>query len=77
MFLGNLEKMIAHYQQEVIQARERMNLFQDVLMDKNIEVKKYEKIREKEFARYQEMQKLDEKNNMDDISIQLFLGKEK
>ena len=46
-------------------------------MDKNIEVKKYEKIREKEFARYQEMQKLDEKNNMDDISIQLFLGKEK
>ena len=77
MFMDNLEKMIAHYQQEVIQARERMNLFQEVLMDKNIEVKKYEKIREKEFARYQEMEKLDEKNNMDDISIQLFLSKEK
>lgn len=75
-FMDNLEKMITHYQHEVIAARERMNTLQSILIDKNIEVKKYEKIREKDFAKYQEMVKMIEKNQMDDVSIQTFLSKE-
>ncbi|MGM9927515.1 MAG: flagellar export protein FliJ [Bacillus sp. (in: firmicutes)] len=74
-FMDNLEQMISHYQQEVMFAREKMNKWQHVLIEKNIEVKKYEKIREKEYDKFSEQYKLFEKNQMDDISIQTYLSK--
>lgn len=73
-FIGNLEKTIQHYQKMVINARNRMNLHQEKLMEKNIEVKKYEKIREKDLGLFLKELKATESKQMDDISIQQFIS---
>lgn len=75
LFMGNLEKVIAQCQQDVIKARQHMNLQQDILKEKNIEVKKYEKIKEKDFEKFLDVIKLAESKQMDEISIQQFLSK--
>ena len=74
-FIGNLEKTIHHYQKMVMNARNRMNLYQEKLMDKNIEVKKFEKIREKDFEHFTADLKIIESKQMDDISIQHFMNR--
>jgi flagellar FliJ protein len=76
VFLDNLEKIIEHYQKEVIQARNKLNLFQNILHEKNMEVKKYEKIQEKDFNKFLEIIKINENKQMDEISIQQFISKE-
>jgi len=68
--------MIEHYQKMVINARNRMLLFQEKLLEKNIEVKKYEKIREKDYLKYTEDIKVIEGRQMDDISIQMYMNRE-
>jgi len=75
-FLENVERTIAHYQQQVILARQRMEAYQTVLIERNIEVQKYEKIKEKQFERYMEASKIEESIQMNDISIQTFISKE-
>ena len=77
VFLENVERTIAHCQQQVMVARQRMEAYQTVLIERNIEVKKYEKIKEKQFERYVEASKVEESIQMNDISIQTFLSKEK
>ena len=76
VFLDNVEKTIAHCQQQVIVARQRMEAYQAVLIERNIEVKKYVKIKEKQFERFVEAGKAQESIQMDDISIQTFISKE-
>lgn len=75
-FIGNMEKTIEYYQRMVINARNRMNLHQDKLMEKNIEVKKYEKIREKDFEQFKREFNAHENKEMDDISIQHYVHRE-
>lgn len=75
LFMGNLEKIIAQCQQDVIKARQQMNLQQEILKEKNIEVKKYEKIKEKDFEKFLDVIKVAENKQMDEISIQQFLSK--
>lgn len=75
-FLENVERTIAHCQQQVILARQRMEAYQTVLIERNIEVQKYEKIKEKQFERYMEASKIEESIQMNDISIQTFISKE-
>ncbi len=75
LFMDNLEKLIDQCQKEVVQARYQMNLQQERLKDKNIELKKYEKIKEKDFQKYLEIVKVAENKQMDEISIQQFLSK--
>lgn len=75
LFMGNLEKLIEQCQKDVIEARYRMNLQQERLKEKNIEVKKYEKIKEKDFQKFLEVVKETENKQMDEISIQQFLSK--
>ncbi|MGG5252948.1 flagellar export protein FliJ [Neobacillus sp. SM06] len=74
-FIGNLQKSIDFYQKMVMNARARMNLFQEKLMEKNVEVKKYERIREKDFLHYQEEEKFAEGRQMDEISIQQYMNR--
>ncbi|XJZ28499.1 flagellar export protein FliJ [Bacillota bacterium Lsc_1132] len=74
-FIGNLQKSIEFYQKMVMNARTRMNLIQEKLMEKNVEVKKYEKIKEKDFLQYQEKAKLEEGRQMDNISIQQYMNR--
>jgi flagellar protein FliJ len=74
-FVGNLEKSINHFQKMVMNTRSQMNYFQERLMEKNIEVKKYEKIKEKSKDLFYEEQKQLEDRQMDDISIQHFVNR--
>lgn len=75
LFLGNLDKTIDYYQKMVINTRKQMSFFQEKLMEKNIEVKKYEKIKEKDFHHFREEIKYTEGKQMDDISIQQFMNR--
>lgn len=74
-FIENHEKTIEHYQKMVINARNRMNLYREKLMDKNVEVKKFEKIREKDMENFLNELKAQEAKEMDDISIQHFINR--
>ncbi|MFJ7638592.1 flagellar export protein FliJ [Peribacillus sp. NPDC097225] len=75
LFMDNLEKLISISQEEVIEARYEMNVLQDVLMERNIEVKKYEKMKENDFHKFLDIIKEDENRQMDEISIRQFLSK--
>ncbi|OIK15283.1 flagellar export protein FliJ [Bacillus sp. MUM 13] len=75
-FMDNLEKLIEHSQLQVLQARERMIRQQESLMQKNMEVKKYEKMKETDFIRFLDIIKADENKNMDEISIRQFMNKD-
>lgn len=75
-FIHNLEKTINYYQKLVINARNHMNFYQEKLMEKNIEVKKYEKMKEKDLTNFTENMKHLEGKQMDDISIQHFMNRE-
>ncbi|MEK3645264.1 flagellar export protein FliJ [Aeribacillus sp. FSL M8-0235] len=68
-FVQNLERTIEHYQQLVIYSRNAMNEKQSILMQKHIEVKQYEKIKEKDYKKFMEIRKREEGKMMDEISI--------
>ncbi|MBO1510411.1 flagellar export protein FliJ [Metabacillus bambusae] len=72
-FVNNLEKTISHYQKLVLMTRSRMNEKQVKLMKHNIEVKKYEKLKEKQQEDYQIGMKYVENKYMDDLSIQTYM----
>ena len=44
-----MEKTIEDVQQKVIQARSKMNWHEQKLLEKNLEVRKFEKMKEKDF----------------------------
>ena len=75
-FIGNLEKSIAHYQKVVMNARSIMNFQQVQLMEKNQEVKKYEKIKEKDHLQFLADEKYAESRMMDEVSIQQYMNRE-
>ncbi|MET1178019.1 flagellar export protein FliJ [Peribacillus simplex] len=75
LFMDNLEKLLGHCQQEVIEARYKMNNQRDILMERNIEVKKYEKMKENGSLKFLDVIKEAENKQMDEISIRQFLSK--
>ncbi|WP_350302001.1 flagellar export protein FliJ [Peribacillus frigoritolerans] len=75
LFMDNLEKLLNHCQHEVIEARYKMNIQRDILMERNIEVKKYEKMKENDFLKFLDVIKEAENKQMDEISIRQFLSK--
>lgn len=46
-FISSLEKRIAVVQQQVVQARSKMNWYENKLLEKTLEVRKFEKMKEK------------------------------
>jgi flagellar protein FliJ len=74
-FIVNLQKSIDYYQKMVLNARNRMNFYQEKLTEMNIEVKKYEKMKQKDFHMYNEELKQIEGRLMDDISIQQYMNR--
>ncbi|MEH7385731.1 flagellar export protein FliJ [Bacillus sp. JJ1521] len=74
-FITGLEKTIMYYQHLVIKARNKMQQLQVLLTEKNIEVKKYEVMQEKDFAIYEGQLKMLEGQMMDEISIQQYMSK--
>lgn len=74
-FLPLLDKSIAEWQVQVAKARKFMELKQQLLLEKNIEVKKYEIIKEKAWVAYSQLEKAEENKLMDEISIQQYMNR--
>lgn len=72
-FVTNIEKTISHYQNLVLLTRNRMNEKQTKLMYQNMELKKYEKLKEKQFNENVHHSKQLENKFMDDLSIQTYM----
>lgn len=70
-FLDNLQKEINELQEKILIARQKMQFEQQKLVQKNIEVKKYEKIKEKEFAKFLEFVNQEDRKFMDELAMQV------
>ena len=75
-FIDSLEHSIADVQQKVVQARAKMNWHEQKLLEKNLEIRKFEKMKEKDFATYKNEQDRVEMLYMDEISSLMYSKKE-
>lgn len=75
-YLESLEKKIEKQQIMVNNARNRMQHLQKQLMEKNIEVKKFEKLREKDVRKFFDQLQAEENKRMDDAALQTYLHRE-
>jgi flagellar protein FliJ len=75
-FLNSMEKTIADVQKKVVQARVKMNWHEEKLLEKNLEVRKYEKMKEKDFEAYKIEQNRIETIMLDELSGQAYFKKE-
>jgi len=71
-FIDSLEHAIEEVQQKVNQARAKMQWYEQKLIEKNLEVRKYEKMREKDFSAFQEEQNRIEAQFLDEISSLMY-----
>ncbi len=75
-FIDSLEKTIADVQQKVVQARSKMNWHEEKLLEKNLEVRKFEKMRENDYKSFQQEQDRIESIFLDEISSLTYFKKE-
>ncbi|MEE1132469.1 MAG: flagellar export protein FliJ [Caryophanon sp.] len=75
-FLDSLEKMVDTVQQKVTQARAKMQWYEERLLEKNLEVRKYEKMKERDFEQFQQEQHRLEGIFLDELSTLTFNKKE-
>ncbi|PAQ15883.1 flagellar export protein FliJ [Bacillus sp. FJAT-42315] len=73
-FVSNLEQTISFQQQVVIHARNKMQWCEQQLQERNIEVKKYEKMKEKDFKKFNASLLVMEQHQMDEISTIQFMN---
>lgn len=71
-YLEKLERLITEVQQQVIDHRARMNWYEEKLLEDTIEVKKYEKMREKDIELFLEEEQRKEALFLDEISTQQY-----
>lgn len=75
-FIDSLEKNIEQVQQEVIRARSKMQWYEQQLLERTMEVRKFEKMKEKDQMQYQYEQEAKEAQRLDELSTMTFRGKE-
>ncbi|MCH7320935.1 flagellar export protein FliJ [Solibacillus sp. MA9] len=75
-FIDSMEKTIEDVQQKVMQARAKMNWHEEKLLEKNLEVRKYEKMRENDFEQFKEDQLRIEASLLDELSTIAYYKKE-
>lgn len=75
-FIASLEKKIAAVQQQVIQARSKMNWYEDKLLERTLEVRKFEKMKEKDLDEYRIEVDQKEAQRLDELSTMTFRGRE-
>ncbi|PIC65633.1 flagellar export protein FliJ [Sporosarcina sp. P13] len=75
-YIDMLEMQIDQTQQEVINSRSKMNWYESQLLEKNIEVKKFEKMKEIGKQQYDAEMEYVEANLMDELSTIKFRSKE-
>ena len=71
-YIGNVQRSIDHYQLIVMQAREQMQHRQERLIELNIEVKKYENMRERVRRWTEQREKEAESRFLDEMAVQRF-----
>ncbi|MFS3929026.1 flagellar export protein FliJ [Priestia aryabhattai] len=71
--LESVEVTIANLQRDVMLARQQMSMRELKLQEKNIECKKYEKLKDKSYTSYLKTQGDAESKQMDEISLQQFM----
>ena len=74
-FISNLEKTIDYWQKQVMIARNRLSWFENQLIEKNVEVKKYEKIKEREWEKHKKFLMQMENKEMDELSVIQFMNR--
>ncbi|MCM3722195.1 flagellar export protein FliJ [Solibacillus isronensis] len=75
-FIDSMEKTIEDAQQKVMQARAKMNWHEQKLLEKSLEVRKYEKMRERDHERFIEDQLHIEAIQLDELSTIAYYKKE-
>ena len=75
-FIDSLEHTIADLQKKVMQARAKMNWHEQKLLEKNLEVRKFEKMREKDYESFREQQDRIEMLQLDELSSLMYYKKE-
>ena len=75
-FFTSMERTIEDVQKKVVQARAKMNWHEQKLLEKNLEVRKFEKMKEKDFALYKKEQNRLETIMLDELSGQSYYKRE-
>ncbi|PIC81398.1 flagellar export protein FliJ [Sporosarcina sp. P18a] len=75
-FINTLDLTIDHIQQEVMKSRSKMNWYESQLLEKNIEVKKFEKMKEIGKEQYDAEMEHVEINRIDELSTMKFRSRE-
>lgn len=75
-FIDSLEHTIADVQKKVVQARAKMNWHEQKLLEKNLEVRKFEKMREKDFETHRTNEERMEMLQLDELSSLQYFKKE-
>ena len=75
-FIGSLERKIEEVQQKVMQARSKMHWYEDKLLERTLEVRKFEKMKEKDREQYDVETEYREAQNLDELSTMTFRGRE-
>ncbi|ARJ40034.1 flagellar export protein FliJ [Sporosarcina sp. P21c] len=75
-FINTLDLTIDHIQQEVMKSRSKMNWYESQLLEKNIEVKKFEKMKEIGKEQYNAEMEHVETNRIDELSTMKFRSRE-
>jgi len=73
-FIDSLEKKIVEVQEDVIQARSKMNWFEDKLLERRLEVRKFEKMRDKDQEQHRTENEHAEAKRLDELSTMTFGG---
>lgn len=75
-YIDSLEKKIEQVQEQVIRARSKMQWFEEKLLERTIEVRKFEKMKEKDREKYRDELEAQEAQWLDELSTMTFHGKE-
>ncbi|SOB93022.1 flagellar FliJ protein [Ureibacillus xyleni] len=75
-FINSLEKSITDLQAKVMQARTKMNWHEQKMLEINIEVSKFEKMKERDYQMFKEEQNRSEMLYMDELSSLMYNKKE-
>lgn len=73
-FIDSLEKKIADVQQNVIQARSKMIWFEEKLLERRLEVRKFEKMKDKDHQQHRAEMEEQEAKRLDELSTMTFRG---
>lgn len=75
-FLDSMEKAIVDIQNKVIQARSKMEWFEEKLLEQTLECRKYEKMREKDYELFKLEKNRLEMLQLDELSQIAYYNKE-